>query len=186
MLEQHIYTPDGRILATAIARSHRYYPEAGVSLPQKVEVTMPAAELALTIDVGNVQLNTLVDNPQLWALPTMAGYPQVNLSVLAIDRRDGRVLVSEDEIPGGANFADIQVDPQQRKVTLNLQVRAFTFTFTDQPTPPAPAAKAGDLSHLLTSTPLDKLRQQAESVINNVRALPAFRRRIPVPGVPLP
>ncbi|MCA9225056.1 MAG: PQQ-binding-like beta-propeller repeat protein, partial [Planctomycetales bacterium] len=108
------------------------------------------------------------------------------VSVLAIDRRDGRVLVSEDEIPGGANFADIQVDPQQRKVTLNLQVRAFTFTFTDQPTPPAPAAKAGDLSHLLTSTPLDKLRQQAESVINNVRALPAFRRRIPVPGVPLP
>lgn len=79
ILEQHIYAPDGRILASAVARSHRFYPEAGVSLPQKIEISMPAAELSLTIDVGNVQINTLIDNPQLWALPAMPGYPQVNL-----------------------------------------------------------------------------------------------------------
>ncbi|MAT70589.1 MAG: hypothetical protein CMJ58_13810 [Planctomycetaceae bacterium] len=79
VLEQHIYAPDGRILASAIARSHRFYPEVGASLPQKVEVSMPAAELSLTVDVGDVQINTLIDNPQLWALPAMPGYPQVNL-----------------------------------------------------------------------------------------------------------
>lgn len=79
VLEQHIYDTSGVLLASAVARSHRYYPELGVSLPQEVDIRLPSAQLAMTIDVGTVVLNQGADNPSLWALPVMSGYPQVDL-----------------------------------------------------------------------------------------------------------
>jgi hypothetical protein len=81
VLEQHLYDGAGTLLASASARSHRYYPETGVSLPQEVEIRIPAAELALSIDVGTVELNRLHDNPQLWTMPANTGAPAVNLGV---------------------------------------------------------------------------------------------------------
>ena len=79
VMEQHIYDPTGTLLASAVARSHRYYPEIGASLPQKVELRLPAMQMSLSINVGTVVLNQIVDNPQLWALPVMSGYSQVDL-----------------------------------------------------------------------------------------------------------
>jgi hypothetical protein len=50
-----------------------------VSLPQEIEIRIPASELSLSIDVGRVAINTLTDSPQLWTMPTMSGTPQVDL-----------------------------------------------------------------------------------------------------------
>ncbi len=79
VLEQHLYDASGQLLASAVARSHAYYPETGASLPQEIEIRIPPAELAMTIDVGTVELNRLVNNPQLWALPQRPGVPAVDL-----------------------------------------------------------------------------------------------------------
>jgi hypothetical protein len=79
VLEQHMYDGNGTLVASAVARSHRYYPEAGVSLPQELEIRIPASDLSLAIDVGTVELNRLVDAPQLWTLPTISGAPPVDL-----------------------------------------------------------------------------------------------------------
>ncbi len=79
VLEQHVYDRSGALLASAIARSHRYYPEAGVSLPQEIDVQIPSAGLQLSIDVGTVAINGPLDNQQLWAVPTIAGAPTVDL-----------------------------------------------------------------------------------------------------------
>ena len=79
VLEQHVYAPTGALLASAVARSHRYYPGQGVSLPQEVDIRMPVAQMSLSIDVGTVTLNQVADNPQLWSLPAMSGYPQIDL-----------------------------------------------------------------------------------------------------------
>ena len=79
VLEQHVYDPTGTLLASAIAKSHRYYPDVGVSLPQEVELRLPAMQMSLSIDVGNVALNRIVDSPNLWTLPAMSGYTQVDL-----------------------------------------------------------------------------------------------------------
>ena len=73
VLEQHLYDGAGKLLASAVAKSHRFYPETGVSLPQTIEIQIPPADLAMTIDVGTVELNRLAANPQLWALPTIQG-----------------------------------------------------------------------------------------------------------------
>ena len=79
VLEQHIYDHTGTLLASARSLSHRYYPTQGVSLPQEIDLRLPVAQLALTIDVGTVELNQLGENPALWSLPAMSGYPQIDL-----------------------------------------------------------------------------------------------------------
>ena len=73
VIEQHVYDAAGNLVASAVASSHRYYEQAGVSLPQKVEIRIPQSDLSLTIDLGTVEVNALVDSPQLWTMPTIAG-----------------------------------------------------------------------------------------------------------------
>jgi len=79
VLQQHVYDTSGTLLASAVARSHRYYPGMGVSLPQKVDLRMPVAQMSLSINVGTVALNQIANNPALWSLPVLSGYPQVDL-----------------------------------------------------------------------------------------------------------
>lgn len=79
IIEQHIYDGRGTLLASAVARSHQYYPAQGVSLPQEIDIRLPVAQLSLVIDVGTVQLNQPMANPALWELPAMNGYPQIDL-----------------------------------------------------------------------------------------------------------
>ncbi|QDS98136.1 hypothetical protein HG15A2_14080 [Adhaeretor mobilis] len=79
VLEQHVYTSEGALLASTVAESHRYYPEVGVSLPQRISVQMPAAQLSLTIDMGTVVLNQVAASPQLWAMPQPQGVPLMDL-----------------------------------------------------------------------------------------------------------
>ena len=81
VVEQHVYDPTGQtLIASAVAESHRYYPAEQVSLPQKISLRLPTAGLAMKIDLGTVQINQLAGDPnQLWAMPTFAGYPQIDL-----------------------------------------------------------------------------------------------------------
>jgi len=106
VLQQHLYNDAGRLLASAIAHSHRYYPEYGVSLPQKIEIRLPPVQLALSINVGTVQLNSLVDNPQMWSMPVLSGYPQVDLGASSppaatVSATGGAALPSSN--PAGAS-----------------------------------------------------------------------------------
>ncbi len=81
VLEQHVYDASGTLVASTRASGHRYHPEVGVSLPQKVELRVPAAQLSLSINVGTVQLNAVSDNPALWSLPAIT--PQIDLGTAA-------------------------------------------------------------------------------------------------------
>jgi len=70
-------------LASSQASQHRYYPEVAASLPQKVELRVPRAQLSLAIDLGQVQINAPSANPALWVMPAMSGYEQVDLGAAA-------------------------------------------------------------------------------------------------------
>jgi len=83
VMEQHVYDATGNLVASVVARSHRYYPQIGVSLPQDLDIQIPASELALSIDVGTVEINTLADSPQLWTMPTIAGSPPFDMGAAA-------------------------------------------------------------------------------------------------------
>lgn len=82
VVEQYVYDATGAtLLASAAAESHRYYPTEQVSLPDRVAIKLPTTGLALTIDLGTVAINQLPGDPrQLWALPTIPGAAQHDLS----------------------------------------------------------------------------------------------------------
>jgi hypothetical protein len=105
VLEQHLYDGAGTLLASAVAKSHRYLPETGVSLPQVIEIHVPPAELAMTIDVGTVEVNRLADNPQMWALPTIPGSPAVDLGAQPPQAPGGGAPTMGAQI-NGANWYD--------------------------------------------------------------------------------
>lgn len=81
VLEQHVYDQGGTtLLASAVAESHRYYPLEQVSLPDRVSIRLPTANMALTINLGTVQINQLQgDRAQLWTMPAFDGYQQIDL-----------------------------------------------------------------------------------------------------------
>ncbi|MEX2026222.1 MAG: PQQ-binding-like beta-propeller repeat protein, partial [Pirellulaceae bacterium] len=74
-------------------------------------------------------------------------------SVLAIDKRDGRVLFADDGFIAEASQSDVVVDPLKKSVTLTvtasyLDRRTVTIELTDQPAPPQPPAQTGSRSSL--------------------------------------
>jgi hypothetical protein len=81
VVEQHVYDQAGtKLLASARAESHRYYEVEQVSLPERISIELPATNLKLAINLGQMQINQLQgDRAQLWTLPTFDGYPQYDL-----------------------------------------------------------------------------------------------------------
>src|SRR3954447_5025449 len=81
VIEQDVYDQSGTtLLASARADSHRYYEREQVSLPERVTIQLPTANLRMTINLGPMQINQLaVDRGQLFGLPTIDGSQQINL-----------------------------------------------------------------------------------------------------------
>ena len=82
VLEQHLYDPAGKPVASAVAQRHRYDPINQISLPERVAITVPGAQLALTLDMGQIVVNQPVGDGQMFALPVIDGFPAVDLSTL--------------------------------------------------------------------------------------------------------
>ena len=81
IMEQHLYDAAGRIIASSKTSGHRYYETQGVSLPHRIEISMPDAQLSLTIEVNEFSINALYGAPdQLWSVPQYEGYTQVNIA----------------------------------------------------------------------------------------------------------
>jgi hypothetical protein len=69
VLQQTIYDPHGRLIASATATDHEFYPYAQVALPRKVAIELPAAQLSFAVETGGYALNVPIDNPAVFALP---------------------------------------------------------------------------------------------------------------------
>ena len=78
--EQHVYDSTGTLLASAVADEFRYDPIGQVSLPRRVRIEVPRADLSLSIDTGTPVVNGPLGDPgQLWSIPQIAGTPQIDL-----------------------------------------------------------------------------------------------------------
>lgn len=81
ILEQHLYDPRGQLIASAKSSNHRHYPAEGVSLPHKVEIQLPPAQLAFTLDVTQYRINALTSSPeQLFTMPKFEGSQLVDVA----------------------------------------------------------------------------------------------------------
>ncbi len=80
ILEQHVYDNAGQLLAASLASEHAYDSVHQVTLPRRVNIQLPPAGLAFTLDVDGYNVNQIVgDAAQLWSLPQVPGSPLVPL-----------------------------------------------------------------------------------------------------------
>ena len=81
VVEQRVHDPAGRLIAVAEASEHRHYPDLKVTLPHRVRVKVPPAQLALTFDVPRYAINQISGDPAgIFAMPQLNGYPLIDLT----------------------------------------------------------------------------------------------------------
>jgi hypothetical protein len=81
ILEQHLYDPSGQLIASAKTSNHRHYPVEGASLPHKIEIQLPPAQLAFTLDVSQYRINALSSSAeQLFTMPKFEGAQMVDVA----------------------------------------------------------------------------------------------------------
>jgi len=168
VLEQHVYDAAGTLLASAVARSHRYYPQLGASLPQEVDIRIPASELSLSIDVGTVAINALGENPQLWTMPTIAGAPPTDLGATAaaggVQRFGDQLTRANWDGPSPATGAPPMI----------------AFAAPMQPLPGPPGVQSASAAPQFV-TPGGVVAQPADPFVTSA---PAAAQRLPAGGVP--
>ncbi len=85
ILEQFVFNTANELLASAVASDFVYEPLNQVSLPRRIEVNLPPAQLTFTLQVDSYVVNSLNADPaQLWAMPELKGYPYTDLTRLAL------------------------------------------------------------------------------------------------------
>ena len=72
----------------------------------------------------------------------------VTTSVLCLSKRDGRILLASDNIPGATGTYSVEVQPATHELVLSLMGTSFHMKFTNAPTPPEPPAQTGAIPSL--------------------------------------
>lgn len=81
VLEQHVYDGRGTRVASAVLSGHQRDPATGVIMPRKVRIDWPTANFDLTIELSDLQINSLTADPAaLFAKPEYPGYVNVDLA----------------------------------------------------------------------------------------------------------
>ena len=81
VLEQRLFDARRQLLASSIASGHRRDPLSGLVMPTVVNINCPPAQLALRIDLGNVEINRISGDPAtLWSMPSIPGAPLIDLA----------------------------------------------------------------------------------------------------------
>ena len=83
--EQHLFTADGRRIASARTTGHRVDAASGAALPRLVEVDWPEPKLNFRLEIVTIVTNTPTGDPgQLWQMPAYPGYAPVDLADPAV------------------------------------------------------------------------------------------------------
>ncbi len=83
--EQHLFTVDGRRIASARTTGHRVDAASGAALPRIVEVQWPEPGIEFKLEIAAVSTNVPIgDQGQLWQMPAYPGYEPVDLADPAV------------------------------------------------------------------------------------------------------
>lgn len=120
VLEHSLTDSDGRLIARATLKNYKTDPASGVTLPRRIDLHWPQSDLALTIDLGTVDINPDGVSVATWQLPQIRGCPPFNMGQrirgqrLADDpriRRDVHVPERFESSNSFATDADLEEPP---------------------------------------------------------------------------
>lgn len=78
--ESAYYTPEGKLLAKAVATQHRYDPSTETTLPARIQVEVPAYAMNAQMDVGSYAVNRPIGDPAaVFTLPQLQGANYVDI-----------------------------------------------------------------------------------------------------------
>jgi hypothetical protein len=81
VLEEHVYDAQRNRLASAVLSKHQRDPVSGATLPHHVEIQWPPANLSLSIDMPDLQINQLTSGSNdLFTKPSYSGFNEVDLA----------------------------------------------------------------------------------------------------------
>ncbi len=161
-----------------VQRFHdEYYvlPGAGIAPNPRVSITAPSVDTASPVLQGKLYAFNALTGDRLWQSPGeinsfsvpyvqparspvlvfvrsmlfRTGQSKAQASILCVDKRDGRVLYANDELPvqPGANLTyDVSSDPRNNTVYVALAGHALTLKFLEDAPPPAPPVRTDDIT----------------------------------------
>jgi len=117
----------------------------------------PLWQTPATIENYSLPLIQPNETPTLWFLrrgtsakSLNAPAPSERISVLCLDRRDGRQLFAVDDVAATTPATyDVQVDYENATVTLVVGGYGFVVEFTNEPAVPEPTAQTGSAASLI-------------------------------------
>lgn len=75
-IEEHsVYGAGGNLVARAVMSDHRFDESSGATLPHRIEVSWPAAQMSLTMRIGRIETNPPSIPASRWEMPEYTGYP---------------------------------------------------------------------------------------------------------------
>ncbi|EAQ80281.1 hypothetical protein DSM3645_19833 [Blastopirellula marina DSM 3645] len=80
VLQQHVYDQAGNTLASALASAHRFDPTTGVSLPHRIDLKLPPAQMEFTINVYDYRINQPPSSPNVFMKPQRSDARSINLA----------------------------------------------------------------------------------------------------------
>lgn len=86
ILEHSLYDAAGRLLAKATLSDHRVLQPSGVTMPHRIDLEWPQADLQLTLAIPRIEVNPPNMPPGTWQIPEISDSPMVDLGAL-YDRR---------------------------------------------------------------------------------------------------
>ncbi len=119
----------------------------------------PLWQTPATIENYSLPLVQPNESPTLWflrrgtsATSLNSPAPSERISVLCLDRRDGRLLLAVDDVAAARPTSyNVQVDFENSTVTLVVGGFGFVVEFTDEPAAPEPTAQTGS-----AASPIDE------------------------------
>ena len=79
VVEHSVYNDAGTLVARARLHQHRLDPNSGVVLPHGVDLDWPETKMALTLHLGEIEVNPTVLTAQTFSLPVIPNCPRMDL-----------------------------------------------------------------------------------------------------------
>ncbi len=95
------------------------------------------------VEQQGLVLNQPDDLPVLTFLRTVISNGSQHGSALCLDKRNGRLLYGDDQMPQLITNYDISGDPKEKSVTVTAMPQSITLKFSDSPIAPEPPYQAG-------------------------------------------
>ncbi len=80
ILEQHLFSSQGQLIASAYNRNHQQDPVSGATLARRTEMHWPGAKMRLTLELKDVQINPPQLGEELWVKPDYPGYANIDVT----------------------------------------------------------------------------------------------------------